>query len=216
MAQPIYEILVNINGIQYYLETGPQQQSIAFTYQISDVKDISSRNSAQSLGVTLPYSNHNRYVFDNILDVNAQSLNFNPNLLTPVWVLVDGIEVFTGYLQVTDGELDLAQKAGSINCTLVSGNSNFWNQLGEGYLTDMDFSEYNHIYGATAIVESWTADWRNGYFYPLIDYGYGWQDINNINGSGISIYPGSITFNSVFLNQFYPATYVKTIRSALF
>lgn len=213
----IYEVLVQINGIGYSLMLDQNNvDSISFDYQISDVRDISSRQQAKTLSLSFPYNTHNALVFDNILSVNAASLNFDPNIYTYVTVLVDTIEVFTGYLQVTQGDINLAKETAVVNCTLISGNMEFWTLLGDGYLTDMDFSEYNHDYTAANQMASWATDYTNGYFYPLIDYGYGWTNDSISGQPTVNNQVGYVTFNSVLPSQLYPATYVKTIWDKLF
>lgn len=216
-AQSIFEVLVTINQINYSLQLDQNEEAIAFDYQISDVRDISSRQQAKTINLSFPYNTHNSLVFDNILSVNAQSLNFDSNSRTPVTVLVDTIEVFTGYLQVTQGAINLAKQTALVETTLVSGNMDFWTLVGEGYLTDLDLSQLNHRYGSASQTASWYSDYRLGYFYPLIDYGYGWQDISNMDGQPQQTSNvGYISFNSVFANQLFPATYVKTIVDKIF
>lgn len=216
MAQSIFEVLVQINGINYSLELDQTNEAISFDYQISDVRDISSRQQAKTLSLSFPYNTHNALVFDNILSVNAASLNFDPNIKSLVSVLVDTIEVFTGYLQVTDGTVNLNDEVAYINCTLISNNIDFWQLVGEGYISDMDFSEFNHIYGATAQMASWYSDYTNGYFYPLIDYGYGWNAQSISGQPTINTQVGLVQFNNVLPSQLYPATYVKTIWDKIF
>lgn len=217
ISQSVWEVIVEIGQDIFSLRLDNSNiDSVSFNYQISDVKNISTRKQPESLALTFPYNTENALIFDNILSVNAASILFDPNLRTPCTVLVDTIEVFTGYLQVTGGNVNLYDQTAIINCSINSGNMDFWTLLGEGYITDLDFSIYDHIYGATAQMGSWYSDYNNGYFYPLIDYGYGWNAQSISGQPTINNQIGLVQFNNVLPSQLYPATYVKPIMDRIF
>jgi len=73
-----YEIIVEVNGENQYLDTY-KYEPVTLTYNVPDIQDISKRNSSFSRTITLPETQNNRFVFNNISDLAPDS-TFNPNL----------------------------------------------------------------------------------------------------------------------------------------
>ena len=92
---------------------------------------------------------------------------------------------------------------------VYADNDNFHKQIGDQFLTDDDYSELNHIWNKENIMQSWTASYSNGYYYPLIDYGQDW-DLNEINGWS------QIYNTQVRVGDMFPATSVKYIWDKIF
>lgn len=200
-----YEIIINTNSGDFYLDT-KDTEAVELSYSIAEIQDISKRNSSYSKTITLPETPNNRNVFDNISDLSIDS-TFNPNKKSRCRILLDTLLIFDGYLQLKKVILDDIN-GNRFEVVIFAENDNFFTQIGDSFLTDLDFSNYNHIYGTTSIIDSWTADYNNGYFYPLIDYGYNWV-YDDISGT-------SATVSTVNINEMYPSTYVRTIWDKIF
>lgn len=198
-----FEILIELNGVRYQLDTY-KEEPISLTYNVADISDISARNSSYSKTIKLPETQNNRQIFGNIGDLSVSS-TFNPNKKTRAWILVDSIVVFEGYLQLRNVVDDLNVDYKEYEVVIFAENDNLFKSIGDKYLTDMDFSNYNHDWTKQNIINSWTASWDSGYFYPLIDYGYDWEinDINGVNGE-------------VKVSHMYPATNAKVIFDRIF
>jgi hypothetical protein len=204
-----YEIIVEVNGENRYLDTY-KYEPITLTYNVADIQDISKRNSSFSRTITLPETQNNRDVFNNISDLAADS-TFNPNLKSKAWILVDTIEIFKGYIQLKSVTLSDTLE-NKYEVVIFADNDTFFTRLGERYIEELNYSDLNHIYGTTSIIDSWTSGQELGYFYPFIDYGQGWT-IDMISPGGTFL---SATNSFVNYNEMFPATYVKTIWDKIF
>jgi hypothetical protein len=203
-----FEILIDLNGSKYALDTY-KEEPISLTYNVADVNDIASRNSAFSKTIRLPETRNNRAIFGDIADLGVSPAVFNPNKKTRAWILVDTAVVFEGYLQLRKVFINKETEQGDYEVVIYADNDNFYKQLGDSFISDMNFSELNHIWNKTNIVQSFTASWNNGYYYPLIDYGQDW-DLGEVNG-------WTTTYNTeVKVKDLFPATNVKFILDKMF
>lgn len=204
-----FEIIVEVNGVRSYLDTY-EYDPISLNFNIADIQDISRRNSSYSKTIKLPETSNNRNVFSDIGDLDVFS-NFNPNKKTKCTILVDTVPVFVGNLQLKSVKIDDKAEYKEYEVVVYADNNNFFTLLGESFLSDLDFSELNHVWSEQNIVYSWTQSWNHGYFYPLIDYGNNW-DYSQIKGEISPIGP----LNFVRVDQMFPATNVKYILKKIF
>lgn len=199
---------------KYYVDTY-DSEPITIDYQVSDVRDISTKKGSRSYSITVPETSNNRFVFGNISDLSGN--NFNANLATPVWILVDTNEVFRGTLQLTNVLVNQSTNETQYEIVVYDDNASFYDALGDGFLSDDDYSYLSHTYSAINITQSWDKNWQLGYYYPLIDYGRSWA-IDTMDGetfSSTASLPG-YEFGYVNVQDFYPAIYVKTVMNQLF
>ncbi len=165
------------------------------TYLISDIKNPDTRKGAFSKTITIPGSKNNDRLFAHIFEIDIDCA-FNPNIRTPVTVLLDGIPQLQGHLRLMKIKSNDDNRK-EYECTIIGAVSNIFTVLGASELTALDLSAYDHTYNKTNQVASWTAPVGIGYVYPMIDYGY-------TNG---------LTYD---VENFYPATYVKTYVDKIF
>ena len=203
-----FELQIDLNGIQYALDTY-KEEPISLTYNIADVSDISSRNSSFSKTIKLPDTRNNRSVFGDIADLAVSPAYFNPNKKTKAWILVDTAVVFEGYLQLRKVSFNEELDQGDYEVVIYADNDNFYKQLGDFFISDDDYSELDHAWTKTNIVQSWTASSATGYYYPLIDYGQDW-DLGEMTGWTSS------WDCQVHIKDLYPATNVKYIWDKIF
>lgn len=202
-----FELLIELNGERRWLDTY-NSEPISLTYNVADIIDIDKVNSSYSKTIKLPETKNNREIFGDISDLGV-SATFNPNKKTRAWILVDTAMIFEGHLQLRKVIVDKDEDKREYEIVIYADNDNFFKQLGEKFLTDLDFSELNHDWTANNIRQSWTASWDKGYFYPLIDYGYNWN-LGSVNG-------WTNTYNTeVKTTQMYPSTNVKYIWNKIF
>jgi hypothetical protein len=199
------EIILDVQGTKYFLDTDGIE-AMPFIYNVQNLKDISQVKGSYSKTIVVPETTNNRAVFNNITDLNSNS-TFNANLRNRAYILVDSICVFEGYFQLTSFSIDNYNYKNTLSLYLFSDTSDFYTVIGEDFIDTLDFSKYNHRWEYSNVVDSWSKDWHNGYFYPLIDYGKNWSllDIN-----------GSTTQSYVPLSMMLPATYMRTIWDAIF
>lgn len=203
-----YEILINVSGQTRNLEVN-SNEPISLIYNIANIADISARNSSFSKTITVPETAVNRQIFGDIANLSVDS-NFNSNKKTKCWVLSDSVVIFEGYLQLKKANVDLSNNITNYECVIYADNDNLYKELGESELTDLDFSELNHFWSSANVVQSWTASWEGGYFYPLIDYGSDFN-YNDINGSFNALTQGKLKST-----QLFPSTNVKYILNKIF
>ena len=200
------EIIVWINDVAQYVDTS-DVESVPLEYQISDIRDFDKRRSGSSLTIKLPETSNNRKVFNDIANLSTDLTYFNPNLKTRVEIIVESITVFEGILQLTDVEVDNKRNVIGYNCNLFSDNDDFFSNVGDLLITDMDWSELSHTYSQSNITNSWTT-YNSGYYYPLIEYGQ--RGIDNMNN------PNPTYSQFVKVEDFKPATYIKYIWDKIF
>jgi hypothetical protein len=198
-----FEILIELNGVRHQLDTDGIEP-ISLTYNVADVADISKRDSSFSKTIKIPETKKNRIIFGDISDLGVDS-SFNPNKKTKAFILVDTIVIFEGYLQLRRVFVDKDENKTYYEVVIYADNDTFFSNLGEKYLTDMDFSELNHIWSENNILKSWTASNTNGWYYPLIDYGKDWS-IGSIGANS----------NGLGIGDLLPATNIKYIWDKIF
>lgn len=177
---------------------------LSFNAQINDIREPEKRTTTYTKTITIPASKTNRDLFTYIFDIHTvvdtsgtvnYTPDFNPNLKADTLVLFDGVEVFNGIAQLTDIHI-IDNDNIEFDVVLVGQLVNLFANIGDSYLTDLDFSEYDHDYTRANIEASWTN--TSGYVYPMIDYGLN----NNIDNFRV--------------DNMYPAIFVKDYIDKIF
>lgn len=210
-----FEIIVDVNGSKEYLDTYTTEP-ISLNYNIADLTNISARNSSYSKTIKVPETKNNRQIFGNIADLSS-STAFDPNKKTRAWILVDNNLVMEGYLQLRFVNVDRVKDYAEYEVVIFAENDNFFKALGEKFLTDLDWSELNHVWDGTNIQRSWTASSDSlAYFYPLIDYGFNFDYSKVSRAPAFPITPANPGGNGIEQNQFFPSTNVKYMVDKIF
>lgn len=208
-----YELLVEVEGVRFYLDTF-EDKAISLNYDIANIRDISTRNSAYSKTISLPDSNHNREKLEFITNLSSDS-SIDANKVIKAWIMVDTIQVFEGNLQLKKFQKNFKTGEFTIEVVVFADNDTFFTNLGDKYLTDIDFSEYNHDWTPLSVTSSWTGNYQNGYVYPLIDYGSNWV-YPDVSGVSLGAQTQTQATQSVTTDEMYPSTYVRTIFDRIF
>jgi hypothetical protein len=193
-----YELLVNVNNQQQFLDIN-DSIGISLNFSISDINDISTKNSSYSKTITLPDTSKNRKIFGYIFGLNTKSNTFNPQRKTKCWVLKDTLTQMEGNIQLVSITYNRDTNLNEYNCVIYADNDNLFKNIGEQYLSDLNLTRFDHNWTLANITNSWNSDFRNGYYYPLIDYGF----------------PLSMTQN-LKLENFFPSVYLKTYIDQIF
>jgi len=194
-----------------------------FTYNISDVKDLSSRKGNKSKTITLPGTANNCALMASvylttsrekiITAVESQFLDFDSSIKSTCQYYSNGLLVFEGIAQLL--ECKCSNGVWSFEISMVSNQIDYIALMKKIKINELDFSEYDHACNSPNIVETYSglnqingvqtsiksgADWLGiGYYYGLIDYGYTRASAN--------------TFK---INQIPPQTFVYGILEKLF
>lgn len=199
---PRYEIQIKVDGVYYILDTY-EYEPVSLQYQISDITEVDKRKANYSKTIKLPLTGLNRQIFTDLFNL-ASDTSYNPSRKAECWIMVNTIPVFEGNLQVKSATIDDIANKTEVEVVVYSENDDFFKNIGEKYLKDLDLSDLNHKWGTASILGSWnaTASWSNvGYYYPMIDYGRDW-DMSDLQGLGVA--------------DFFPAVYVKKIWNKIF
>jgi hypothetical protein len=153
--------------------------STLLTFELDDVKDFSSRSTTWSKTIVLPGTSANNKLFGHIFQPGisnpfnelADNINFNFNASKAADCIIfqDQLQTFRGVLRL----LQINNFKGKFEYEVaVFGELNGLNaSLSGSLLENLDFSEYDHIYNASGVVNSWENTSGVGVYYPLIDYG---------------------------------------------
>lgn len=166
-----------------------QSTIIALSFAVNALNDLKTLNGNVSNKVVLPRTEKNLKIMGYVGDVNVDLTNTMRKRLTCKYVQ-NGTEVIPEGV-VTVGTIN--KKGIAIDFT--SGNVDFFDAI-DGSLQELDFSEYDHIYGNVPAVDSRLN--REGYIYPIINY-------------------GDLTDASEFMDilTMRPAMFVKTVLSKI-
>lgn len=172
-------------------------QSIPFplTFNISDIKDISSRKGNKSKTITLPGTRINHELMVSVFLLTATEkistttsgiVNFDPSIKATCQYYNNGLLEFNGIAQLMECKLN--NGTWSFEITMVSDTIDYIAQLKKIKVNELDYSEYEHNLTLVDQQETWNgfnqingvstsiktgADWNGeGYYYGLIDYGY--------------------------------------------
>jgi hypothetical protein len=172
-------------------------QSIPFplTFNISDIKDISSRKGNKSKTISLPGTRINHQIMSSVFLLTSTEkistttsalINFDPSIKAPCQYYNNGLLEFNGIAQLMECKLN--KGTWSFEITLVSDTIDYIATLKKIKVNELDFSEYNHNLTLSDQQETWNGlnqingvstsiktglDWNgDGYYYGLIDYGY--------------------------------------------
>ena len=150
------------------------------TYAVDDLQNLDSKATAFSKTIVLPGTANNNRLLGNIFEFGAANFtvdgeanvgyNFNASRSAKMKMEYNGVQVIKGTLRlleiIIDGELIEYEIA------LFGELGGFFAKLGNKKIEELNFSEYNHTYNVTNIINSWeNANQGYGYYYPLIDYG---------------------------------------------
>jgi hypothetical protein len=179
--------------------------SIPLNFNIADIREPEKRSTTWSKTVVLPGTTFNNQLFSNIWNVNAVinstgttnfTPNFNPNLKAIAEITYNEATQFKGICQLLNVNVTDKYEI-QYEVAFFGELQNVYQNFTNGYLRDLDLTEYNHDLNVSNQVASWTAPIGNGYVYSMIDYG------NRIN-------------SEFKVNEMYPAVYVKTIIDKMF
>jgi hypothetical protein len=189
--------------VKIVLSTGvldvSENLALPITFSIGDIRDLSSRKGTFSKTVTLAGTKNNNDLLGHYYDVNIQAGTFNLNTLTKCQVIQNGVPILDEALLqlVSVSKVQTNNKFEdevSYEVLIKDTRAEFFTAITNANLTDLDFSDLNHVFSSTNIAASFSNTVVDGYKYvmPYI--------INN-------------DYNA---NDFKPAIYAKTYWDRIF
>ena len=137
----------NLYSIDLYEDT-----DIPLNYTIMDIREPDKRKTNFSKTIVLPGTTNNNKIFNHVYEISGSS-KFNPNLRTEVIILQDGVQVMRGNMQLkniikTNEVLDYE--------IIITGDfTSLFADIGVSKISDLDMSEWAHIWSAENIQSSW-------------------------------------------------------------
>ena len=167
-----------------------------FTYNISDLKDLSTRKGNKSKTITLPGTANNCALMATVYLTTSrekiptapesQFLDFDPTIKSTCQYYENGLLVFEGIAQLL--QCKCINGVWSFEISMISNQIDYIALMKKIKINELNFDEYNHTCDITQQSETWTgfnrvnnvittiksgANWLGlGYYYGLIDYGY--------------------------------------------
>ena len=206
-----------------------EDEDIPLSLSVDDFKNVAEKVQSYSKAFNLPATKRNNQIFDNIFEVTRTDtgLNFNPYKRTKCILKQDGFLLFEGYLRM----IDISDKEGEIsyNVNLYSEVVALADVLGDKTFSELDFTELEHDYNRTNIINSWndtgssityfntdTSGYRDDYTtlrYPFVDWTH--QILVGGSGSGTAATDGNPEYTS--LEQiFRPFINIKYLIDRIF
>ena len=199
------------------LEIGGENYAIVNNIPIStnfvqaDLREPDKRNASFTKTITLYGNNKLNKLFENIFEANIDLQSFNPNLKETAKYFVDETQVLTGALQL----LKITKTPDNnivYECSIIGNEGNLFVDIGDKYLEELDFSEYDHDYTRANQIASWTNNCKvsgvstnvgmgKGYYYGFVQRG--------LNTTGY--------IDSVFnVKDFFPQLFVREYLEKIF
>tara|TARA_R100001443_G_scaffold12392_1_gene22035 strand:+ start:2368 stop:5160 length:2793 start_codon:yes stop_codon:yes gene_type:complete len=134
-----------------------EDEDIPLSLSIDDFKNVAEKTQSYSKDFNLPATKRNNKIFTQIFEitnsVESNGDSFNPYIQTQCVLKQDGNIIFRGFLKL----LDIVNKEGEIsyNVNLYTESIVLVDVLKNKKFSDLDFSELEHEYHKTNIVNSW-------------------------------------------------------------
>lgn len=140
-------------------------ETIVGSYATNELGDLKSRQGVYSNTFSIPFTNRNRTVIQSAEVVTSTTIR--PYQRLSARINVNGVPVVIGW-----GIITSASRSG-YEIQVIGGNSEWYAELTDASLQDIDLNEFNHIFYPTDIDNSRinNIDWSDGYVYPNMEYG---------------------------------------------
>jgi len=181
---------------------------ISLTFSVQDIQDVTKRRGSFSKTITLPGTGPNNQAFGHAYNIQSFVGGFTPNKRIRCTLWNEGIQTFTGTLQL----LSITKTNEQINYEvgIYSEEIAFFRQINETKLAaTAGVSGFNHTLTAATASGTWVGTAGSGYVYGFLD-GYGYTDVQ----------PSALDFFQISLLipylQLVPSFYVKQLVDLIF
>lgn len=168
-------------------------------FAVGDIRDFTKRTGTFSKTITLVGSKNNNDLLNHYYDVNIQAGTFDINALTKCAVIQNGVPIVEdALLQLLSvkksQQTDAYEQGVEYEVLIKDTRIEFFTAITNAELTDLDFTDLNHIFTAADIIATFSNTVTDGFKYVMP------FDTDNI-------------FN---VRQFKPAIYAKTYFDRIF
>jgi hypothetical protein len=160
------------NEIELY-----ENEPVNLSYQFSDIQDINASSSSFSQTFRVPLTKKNQGYFGAVNEFGLIT-TWDPKVKVDAELTYNTIPVMRGFAQVKAVYVQKGKYA-DVEIAVFGETANLSRDIGDGMLTDLDLSSYNHALNATKIEESWSDDLFSGVIkYGIPDKGQNWTSSN--------------------------------------
>jgi len=156
---------------------------ISTNFVQADLREPDKRNASFTKTITLYGNSKLNKLFENIFEVNIDLQTFDPNKKIEAKYFVDETQVLVGALQL----LKVSKSTDNnivYECSIIGNEGNLFVDIGDKYLEELDFSEYDHTYSRANQIDSWSnlckvngvttnVGMGKGYYYGFVQRGLG-------------------------------------------
>ena len=160
------------NEIELY-----QNEPVNLSYQFSNLQEINAASSNFSQTFRVPLTKQNQDYFG---PVNEFGLipTWNPKTKAEAELTYNTIPLMRGFVQVKAIYVQKGKYA-DVELVFFGETANLSRDIGDGMLSDLDLSSYDHTLNATNIEASWAGNLSSGAIrYGLPDKGQNWTSDN--------------------------------------
>jgi len=201
----IYPLNDSNAEVPYVLDC--DEVDISLTFSVQDIQDVTKRRGSFSKTITLPGTGANNQAFGHAYNIQSFVGGFTPNKRIRCTLWNEGIQTFTGTLQL----LSITKMNEQINYEvgIYSEEIAFFRQINETKLAStVGVSGFNHNLTAALASGTWTGTAGSGYVYGFLD-GAGYSDVTP------NIFLGRLSLLIPFLSL-TPSFYVKQLVDLIF
>ena len=160
------------NEIELY-----ENEPVNLSYQFSDIQDINASSSSFSQTFRVPLTKKNQDYFGAVNEFGLIT-TWNPKVKVEAELTYNTIPVMRGFAQVKAVYVQKGKYA-DVEIAVFGETANLSRDIGDGMLTDLDLSAYDHTLNATNIEASWAGNLSGGVIrYGLPDKGQNWTSSN--------------------------------------
>ena len=159
-------------------------------FAVGDIRDLTKRSGAFSKTITLVGSKNNNELLNHYYDVNIQAGTFDINALTKCSVIQNNVPIMEdALLQLLsvnkNQQTDAYEQAVEYEVLIKDTRVEFFTAIANKDLTDLDFTDLNHIFSAADIVATFDNTITDGFKYVLP---YDTDNIYNVRQMKPAIY----------------------------
>lgn len=174
-------------------------EPINLSYQFTQVENINEPASNFSQRFRVPLTEQNQKVFGPF--DWSQVPAFDLKEKTDARILLDGVVLFEGFLQVENWYIQKGQYV-DVELVFMGESANLSRAIGDGLIGDLDFSSLDFEMNETNIATSWTTGLSSGRLrIGLVDKGWAWTE---------ATFP-SVSARSLKQHQLTPFVSIKAV-----
>ena len=160
------------NEIELY-----ENEPVNLSYQFSDIQNINASSSSFSQTFRVPLTKKNQDYFGAVNEFGLIT-TWDPKVKVDAELTYNTIQVMRGFAQVKAVYVQKGKYA-DVEIAVFGETANLSRDIGDGMLTDLNLSSYNHVLNATNIEASWAGNLSSSVIrYGLPDKGQNWTSSN--------------------------------------